>query len=150
MDHRKATIESGKEVPFQTIEDGEIKIEWKKAVIKLEVTPHVVNNDVIRLEILTHKDELDWSRTVSGNPTIITKNAETKVALHDGQTTVIGGLNKEKTQEGEAGVPWLKDIPGLGKLFRSNSKSQDMEELLIFITPHVLKEKKAQLEKVNG
>ncbi|MBI9089048.1 MAG: type IV pilus secretin PilQ [Desulfobacterium sp.] len=149
MDHRKATIESGKLVPFQTIEDGDIKIEWKDAVISLEVTPHVVNQDVVRLEIVTHKDELDWTHTVAGNPTIVTKNAETKVALYDGQTTVIGGLNKEKVLEGEAGVPWLKDIPGLGKLFRSNSKSQDMEELLIFITPHILKEKGAQLKKVN-
>ncbi|MBU1196224.1 MAG: type IV pilus secretin PilQ [Proteobacteria bacterium] len=141
MDHKKAIIESGKEVPFQTIEDGETKIEFKKAVIKLEVTPHVINNEVIRLEILTHKDELDWTNTVSGNPTIITKNAETKVTLFDGQTTVIGGLNKEKLLEGQAGIPWLKDLPGLGVLFRSNSKSQDMEELLIFITPHILKQR---------
>lgn len=139
MDHRKAIIESGKEVPFQTIEDGEIKIEFKKAVIKLEVTPHVIDNQAIRLEILTHKDELDWTQTVLGNPTIITKNAQTEVYLHDGQTTVIGGLNKEKIQEAEAGVPLLKDIPGLGRLFRSNSDASEMEELLIFLTPHILK-----------
>ena len=141
MDHRKATIESGQEVPFQTIEDGEIKIEFKKAVIKLEVTPHVVNNQVIRLDILTHKDELDWTRTVAGNPTIITKNAETKVNLFDGQTTVIGGLNKEKVIESESGVPWLKDVPGIGYLFQSNADGADMEDLLIFITPHILKER---------
>jgi type IV pilus assembly protein PilQ len=150
MDHRKAIIESGKEVPFQTIENDEVKIEWKKAVIKLEVTPHVINGEVVRLEIITHKDELDWTNTVLGNPTIITKNAETRVALYDGQTTVIGGLNKEKIQEGESGVPWLKDIPGLGVLFRSSSKGQDMEELLIFITPHILKEKSAEVAKQNG
>ena len=141
MDHHKATIESGKEVPFQTVEDGEIKIEFKKAVIKLEVTPHVVNNKIVRLEILTHKDELDWTKTVGGNPTIITKNAETKVNLYDGQTTVIGGLNKEKILENESGIPWLKDVPGLGMLFKSQGDSADMEELLIFITPHILKEK---------
>ena len=138
MDHRKAIIESGKEVPFQTIEDGEIKIEFKKAVIKLEVVPHVIDNKVIRLEILTHKDELDWTQTVAGNPTIITKNAETQVYLHNGQTTVIGGLNKEKLAEAEAGVPWLKDVPGLGRLFRNDSDSSEMEELLIFLTPHIL------------
>jgi len=149
MDHRKAIIESGKEVPFQTIENDEVKIEWKKAVIKLEVTPHVINQDVIRLEILTHKDELDWTNTVQGNPTIITKNAETNVALYDGQTTVIGGLNKEKIQDGESGVPWLKDIPGLGVLFKSTSKGHDMEELLIFITPHILKEKSAEFKDLN-
>lgn len=140
MDHRKAIIESGKEVPFQTIEDGEIKIEFKKAVIKLEVIPHVIDKTAIRLEIITHKDELDWTRTVLGNPTIVTKNAETEVYLYDGQTTVIGGLNKENIIENEAGIPYLKDIPGIGQLFRSNSNSADMEELLIFITPHILKQ----------
>lgn len=143
MDHRKATIESGKEVPFQTIEDDEVKIEFKKAVIKLEVVPHVIGKEKIRLEILTHKDELDWTHTVAGNPTIITKKAQTHVYLYDGQTTVIGGLNKEKIQESEAGVPYLKDIPGLGVLFRSNAESSDMEELFIFITPHILSDKAA-------
>lgn len=141
MDNRMATIESGKEVPFQTIEDGEVKIEWKKAVINLEVTPHVIDGKLLRLLIKTHKDELDWTNTVSGNPTIITKNASTEVTLYDGQTTVIGGLNKEKVSEAEAGLPWIKDIKGLGWLFRSNNDSSEMEELLIFITPHILKEK---------
>lgn len=141
MDNRKAIIESGKEVPFQTIEDGEIKIEFKKAVIKLEVIPHVIDDKSIRLQILTHKDELDWTRTVAGNPTIITKNAETEVYLYDGQTTVIGGLNKEKVEGTEAGVPMLKDVPGLGWLFKSNADSANMEELLIFLTPHILNRK---------
>ncbi|MEH0018480.1 MAG: type IV pilus secretin PilQ [Desulfobacter sp.] len=147
MDHRKAIIESGKEVPFQTIEDDEVKIEFKKAVIKLEVTPHVINNEVVRLDILTHKDELDWTHTVAGNPTIITKNAETRVNLFDGQTTVIGGLTKEKILESETGVPYLKDLPGIGRLFRSNADGTDMEELLIFITPHILKERISAREK---
>jgi type IV pilus assembly protein PilQ len=141
MDNRKAIIESGKEVPFQTIEDGEIKIEFKKAVIKLEVVPHVIDDKSIRLRILTHKDELDWTRTVAGNPTIITKNAETEVYLYDGQTTVIGGLNKEKIEDTESGVPLLKDVPGLGRLFKSNSDTTGMEELLIFLTPHILDRK---------
>ena len=147
MDHQKAVIESGREVPFQTIEDDEVAIEWKKAVIKLEVTPHVIDNRAIWLEIITHKDELDWSRTVSGNPTIITKNAETRVSLFDGQTTVIGGLNKEMLAQGESGIPLLKEIPGLGHLFKNHAKSQDMEELLIFITPHILKQDSPMVEK---
>ena len=138
MDNRKATIESGQEVPFQTIEDGEIKIEFKKAVIKLEVIPHVIDDDSIRLEIITNKDELDWTRTVLGNPTIITKNAQTEIFLQDGQTTVIGGLNKEKNLEAQAGVPFLKNLPGLGRLFRKDATSAEMEELLIFITPRIL------------
>ena len=140
LDHRKAIIKSGKEVPFQTVEDQEVKIEWKEAVIKLEVTPHIINDRIIRLEIITHKDELDFTNAVNGNPTIITKNAQTNVMLLDGQTTVIGGLNKEKTSGGEEGVPGLKDVPALGWLFKNKKDKNEMEELLIFITPHILKE----------
>ncbi len=139
LDHHTASIESGKDVPFQTVEDGEVSIEWRKAVISLEVTPHVIDDNIVRLEILTHKDELDFTNTVDGNPTITTKNAETMVNLFDGQTTVIGGLNKENLEESESGVPYLKDVPGLGWLFKTQGNSSEMEELLIFITPHILK-----------
>jgi len=104
------------------------------------VTPHIINNGIVRLEIVTHKDELDFINQVNGNPTIITKNAQTTVTLFDGQTTVIGGLNKEKTSGGEGGVPGFKDVPGLGWLFKARNKNAEMEELLIFITPHILKE----------
>ncbi|WDP90797.1 MAG: type IV pilus secretin PilQ [Desulfobacter sp.] len=148
LDHRKATIESGEEVPFQTVEDGEVKIEWRKAVISLDVTPHVIDNKIVQLDIITHKDELDFTKTVNGNPTIITKNAQTMVNLFDGQTTVIGGLNKEKIEEGESGVPWLKDVPGLGYMFKTQKDAADMEELLIFITPHILEGKSELPAKV--
>lgn len=139
LDHHKAIIESGKEVPFQTVENDDVQIEWRKAVISLEVTPHVINENIVRLEIKTNKDELDFTNTVDGNPTINTKNAETMVNLFDGQTTVIGGLNKENIEDGKTGVPGLMNIPGLGWLFRNTSNSAGMEELLIFITPHILK-----------
>ena len=149
MDHRKAIIKSGKEVPFQTIADGTTTIEFKEAVIKLEVVPHIINDNIIILEIVTHKDELDWSNPVNGNPTIITKNAETRVTLFNGQTTVIGGLNKERFTDGESGVPGLKNIPGLGWLFKSTNNEKEMEELLIFITPYVLKEQNFTNKTMN-
>ena len=139
LNNRKAVIKSGREVPFQVVESDEVSIEWKEAVIKLEVTPHVIDKNIIMLEIITHKDELDFTNSVNGNPTIITKNAETTVTLFDGQTTVIGGLSKEKSSGGEDGVPGLKNIPGLGWFFKSMDKKEKMEELLIFITPHILK-----------
>ena len=144
LNNQKATIESGKEVPFQTVEDGDIKIEFKPAVIKLEVTPHVISDSIVKLEIITNKDELDWSRTVNGNPTIIKKLAETGVVLFDGQTTVIAGLSKSTSSDGDNGIPWLKDIPILGNLFKNTKKSSDMEELLIFITPRILDVKNFQ------
>jgi len=142
LDNQAALIESGREVPFQTInEEGDIEIEWKKAVLRLEVTPHVIDGKMLKMKIVTNKDELDFTRMVLGNPTIITKRAETNIILFDGQTTVIGGLTKESRSGSETGIPWLKDIPLLGYIFGGESKSDKMEEVLIFITPHVLKEK---------
>lgn len=141
LDNLPATIESGKEVPFQTVENDEVKIEWKKAVLSLEVTPHVIDGETLKLQIKTHKDELDFSNTVQGNPTIITKNAETHVVLFDGETTVIGGLSREIMGDSEAGVPGLMHLPVLGYLFKSRDRKNDMEEVLIFITPHVLEER---------
>ena len=138
IDNQKAVIESGEEVPYQTVENGEVKIEYKKAVLSLDVIPHVIGNNALKLEINTTKDELDFSQTIGGQPKIITKKATTKVMVYNGQTTVIGGLSKEKISESDSGVPWLKDIPFLGYLFKGEQTSREMEELLIFITPHIL------------
>jgi len=141
LENQSAFIESGARVPIQTVEDGEVNIKYEDAVLRLEVTPHVIDKNFLKLKILTNKDELDFTRTVAGNPTIVTKKAETNVMLSNGQTTVIGGLSKETASESEAGVPFLKDIPGLGWLFKSRGKANSMEEVLIFITPYILEEK---------
>lgn len=138
IDNQKAIIESGDEVPYQTVENGEVKIEYKKAVLSLEVIPHVIGNNALKLEINTKKDQLDFTNSVGGQPIIKTKQAITKVMVFNGQTTVIGGLSKEQIEEGDAGVPWLKDIPIIGYLFKGESTKNAMEELLIFITPHIL------------
>lgn len=144
LDNQIASIESGREVPYQTVdEEGNINVEFKKAVLSLKVTPHIIDGDTLRLNVVTHKDELDFTNAVEGNPTIITKNAETNVILFDGQTMVIGGLSKETASDAESGVPVLKDIPVLGSLFKSTGKSSEMEEVLIFITPYILQEKPA-------
>jgi len=145
IDNNTAIIESGKEVPYQTVSsDGNIDIKHKEVLLKLEVTPHVIEGKTLKMEIITNKDEIDWANAVQGNPAITTKKAETIVILRDGQTTVIGGLSKEKINDSESGVPWLKDIPLFGWLFKGTSKKKEMEELLIFITPHILKEQIAE------
>jgi type IV pilus assembly protein PilQ len=139
LDNQTAYIESGQDVPFQTVEDGEVNIEYKKATLRLTVTPHVIDEKTLKMFINVHKDEPDFSQTVLGNPTIITKNAETNVIQFDGQTIVIGGLNKETSADSRSGVPLLEDIPGLGYLFKKKGSANEMEDLLIFITPHILK-----------
>ena len=143
QDNKLAFIESGQDVPYQTVEDGEVKVEYKKAVLKLEVTPSVIDGDTLKLDIKVNKDEPDFTRTVLGNPTIITKKAETNVIQNDGQTIVIGGLSRESASRSNTGTPFLEDIPGLGYLFKRKSSADQLEELLIFITPHILKPKTA-------
>jgi type IV pilus assembly protein PilQ len=73
----------------------------------------------------------------------MTKQAQTNFIQNDGQTIVIGGLSKESASRGNTGTPFLEDIPGLGYLFKRKSSADQMEELLIFITPHILKPKSA-------
>jgi type IV pilus assembly protein PilQ len=144
LDNQTALIESGQDVPYQSVEDGEVKVEYKKAVLALRVIPHVIDGGTLKMYIKVNKDEPDFSRTVLGNPTIITKNAETNVIQNDGQTIVIGGLSKETSNRNDTGTPFLEDIPGLGYLFKRESSSDQMEELLIFITPHILKPRAMQ------
>jgi type IV pilus assembly protein PilQ len=138
LDNQTAFIESGQDIPFQTVEDGEVNVEFKKAVLSLKVTPHVIDDKTLKMYINVHKDEADFSRTVLGNPTILTKNAETNVIQLNGQTIVIGGLNKETNTRSDTGVPYLEDIPGLGYLFKRKGSEDRLEDLLIFITPHIL------------
>jgi type IV pilus assembly protein PilQ len=145
LDNQEAFIESGQDVPYQSVEDDEVKIEYKKAVLRLEVTPHVIDNETVKMDIFVTKDDVDFTNAVGNNPLIITKRAQTGVILFNGQTTVIGGLSKELTSQDEYGVPYLKDVPGLGRLFKGNNKNNGLDELLIFVTPHVLKEREPPL-----
>ncbi len=142
LDNQEAVIESGREIPFQAVDElGNPEVEFKTATLMLKVTPHVIDDKTIKIEIEINKDEPDFTNTVGGEPTIIKKTAKTTVVLFDGQTTVVGGLSKETMSEAESGVPWLRNIPILGYLFKGKYKSKEMEEILIFITPYILKEK---------
>jgi type IV pilus assembly protein PilQ len=91
------------------------------------------------MTILVKKDEVDTTRKDSlGDPYIIKKQTETVLIVKDGETIVISGLTKQTKSSSGNGLPWLKDIPVLGWAFKSDSKSDLMEEVLIFITPHIL------------
>ena len=139
LDNAKATIESGDSIPIPVVTSETTNVIYKQALLSLEVTPHVIQDDVLKLEILTTKNEVDFTRTVQSYPTIISKKATTNVILFDGQTTVIGGLKKNTSSDSRAGVPWLSQIPVLGYLFKNRGKSDQMQDLLIFITPRILK-----------
>lgn len=148
MDNQKAYVRSGAEVPYISREDGDTSVEFKDAELKLDITPHVIEKDLLKLSIKINKDEVDLTRTVEGNPLITTRETETSLAVRSGETVVISGLSKETVGDSNKGVPWLKDIPGLGKAFGGETSSNKMEELLIFITPNILDKRSEAKNKV--
>jgi type IV pilus assembly protein PilQ len=110
-----------------------------EAKLQLEVTPHVTQEGSIVMVIKVAKNEPDFSRTgARGDPTILKKEAETQVMVHDGDTTVIGGIYTRKTSDTFTGIPVLSRIPILGWFFRKTSYDDERTELLIFITPRIV------------
>ncbi len=142
LDNQKAFTENGEKVPFVTTQTSSgtatQTVSFETAVLRLEITPHVIDGKSLKMNILVKKDEVDMTRQVQGNPFIIKKQTETTLIVQDGETIVISGLTKQRKTDNDTGVPLLKDIPLVGWLFRGSSKSDSMEEVLIFITPHIL------------
>lgn len=114
-------------------------LEEIKTGIDLTVTPQISSDGFILLNINTNKSDPDFSHTVDGIPGVSEKSASTYVLVKDGDTVVIGGLYKSTASEEDQSVPALSKIPILGYLFNNNSKNVQNEELLVFITPKVVK-----------
>jgi type IV pilus assembly protein PilQ len=143
LDNQKAFTENGERVPYVTTENtgGTVTqtTKFEDVVLRLEITPHVIDGENLKMTIMVKKDEVDTTRKSSaGDPYIIKKQTQTVLIVKDGETIVISGLTKQTKSAGQSGVPWLKDIPFLGWAFKSDSKGDNMEEVLIFITPHIL------------
>lgn len=139
LDNQMAFTENGEKIPFVTIEDNDRTVRFEEAVLRLEITPNVIDDDTLKLKIVIKKDEVDFTRTVDGNPVIIKKQTDTSLIVNDGETIVISGLSKQQNRQADSGVPALSEIPGFGWLFKSQGRSRQMEEVLIFITPRILK-----------
>ncbi len=143
LDNQKAFTENGEKVPYVTTETSggttTQTTKFEDVVLRLEITPHVIDGKNLKMTILVKKDEVDMSRkSAIGDPYIVKKQTQTELIVKDGETIVISGLTKQTNSIGQSGVPWLKDIPFLGWAFKLDSKSDSMEEVLIFITPHIL------------
>ncbi|MBN2645151.1 MAG: type IV pilus secretin PilQ [Desulfuromonadaceae bacterium] len=140
LDGESAKIEQGTSIPYQSVGDQGTTTEFEDATLSLEVTPEVNPDNTVILQIKASNSSIGSTvATGAGSaPAIDTKEAETKLLLKDGETTVIGGIYVEAEYHSNSGTPFLKDIPFLGKLFESNSDSREKNELLIFITPHIV------------
>jgi type IV pilus assembly protein PilQ len=140
LDNTEALIESGRRIPYPTRDDNGTKIEFADASIQLRVTPHVAPDGFINLKIHATKNEADFSNAVQGVPTILTREATTEMLVRDGATVVIGGLYQRSLQAAQSGIPWLSNVPGIGWLFRNTRDNDTHEELLIFITPRIIRQ----------
>ena len=136
-DKVKASIEQGTEIPYQAASSaGNTDVQFKKATLRLEVTPQITPEGAIFLDVKVNKDS-PGQQTLSG-PAINTKNVQTQVLVENGGTVVLGGIFEQEERTTETKVPLLGDIPVVGYLFKTTSRTSDRKELLIFITPRVV------------
>ncbi|NWJ39885.1 MAG: type IV pilus secretin PilQ [Geothrix sp.] len=144
QNNKKATILSGQKIPYPTqqggAQGGAITVAFIDANLQLDVTPQITSEGTIIMDLKIEKAEADFTRTVQGTPTILRKAIETQVLVRDGGTAVLGGVYITSTSTGTTGVPFLSKIPLIGFLFRNDTKQDQNVELLIFITPRVLRQ----------
>lgn len=134
-----ARIESGTEIPYVSqTSSGATDVEFKKAVLSLEVTPQITPDDRVNMEVSVTNDSV--GDVVSGVPSINTNEVTSNVLVNNGQTIVLGGIYTEDNTESYTKVPFFGDIPVAGRLFRRDSVTEDKQELLIFITPKIIDE----------
>lgn len=136
-DQTKALIEQGTELPYQTSAgNGVTVISFRKANLKLEVTPQITPDGSVVLDVDVNRDSV--GQVTPAGYAINTKHVKTQVRVEDGGTVVLGGIYEETHRNDEAQVPGLGALPGLGWLFRSRDQSRRKSELLIFLTPRVV------------
>ncbi|MFC6670217.1 type IV pilus secretin PilQ [Marinobacterium aestuariivivens] len=132
-------IESGVQIPFQTVEDGEVNIEFEDATLKLEVTPQLNPGDRITLDLDITQDSVG-AVLPNGEVSINTNQLQTTVNVADGDTIVLGGVFRNESVNNISKTPFFGDIPVIKNFFRKRETSNTKTELLIFITPKLIRE----------
>ena len=137
LDNKTALIKQGLAYPLTKLDaDGNTTVEFQDVALELQVTPHVTPDNRISLAIQIKNNEI--GAVINNQTSFTTKEANTELLVNDGDTVVIGGIRKSTKNNNVSGLPVLKDIPLLNWLFKSESKTDNLEELLIFITPKIV------------
>jgi type IV pilus assembly protein PilQ len=137
LDNQTATITQGEEIPYQTTSDGTTSTSFKEAALKLTVTPSIIGDGNVLLQIQVNNDTPNRT-TGSDEPPINKMEIVTKLLIADGDIVVIGGIKKNVIANSKQQTPGLGDMPVIGNLFKGKSKVDNLDELLIFIAPRVL------------
>ena len=141
-DQVKALIEQGEELPYQTAtSSGATALQFRKANLRLEVTPQITPEGNVILDVDVNKDSV--GRVTAAGFAIDTKHVKTQVLVENGGTVVIGGIFEQTDREDITKVPFLGDVPYLGNLFKTRNRTSNKTELLIFITPKVVSDRSA-------
>jgi len=138
-DRCKATIEQGSEIPYSTVSQNGTNIEFKDAKLSLEVTPQITPSGSVIMELNVKKDT-PGAFLNDGQLALSTRSVETSVRIEDGETVVLGGVFESESRNLTSTVPWFADLPLVGWMFRKTVDSDSKKELLIFITPKVVKD----------
>ncbi len=136
---KQATIEQGTEIPYQEASSsGATSVSFKEAVLKLDVTPLITPDDRIVMDLEVNKDEV--GEIFLGVPSIDTRSVKTQVLVDNGETVVLGGIYEQTKNQGVQRVPFFGDLPYVGVLFRNSFNEDRQRELLVFVTPKIVKE----------
>jgi type IV pilus assembly protein PilQ len=139
QNNKQAEMTQGLQIPVQKETNNTTTVEFKDAALKLMVTPRITAANTVIMDVELENGAADFSRAVNGIPPIDTQRARTSVQVTDGSTTVIGGINIARETNNQQRTPVLHRIPLLGWLFKSDSNTEENRELLIFITPRIVK-----------
>jgi len=139
-DRCNAKIKQGFEVPYSTGASSgtPANVEFKEAVLELDVLPQITPSGSISMALNITKDEPDRALSVNGQPALVKRQVETTVQVMDGETVVLGGVFEGTLANTTNSVPFLADLPGIGFLFKRTFKQDDKKELLIFVTPKII------------
>ena len=144
LDNTEAKVQSGEQIPVITTSANEgTKVEFVEVNLELKVTPHITADENIYMKIAATQNTPDFANSAFGSPTIVTKEAFTEVMVYNGTTTVLGGIYQKNMSENRSSVPFFSDIPILGYLFRNRAESDTINELLIFVTPTIVRSETA-------
>ena len=134
-----AEIVQGDQIPIQVVSNNTVTVTFQDAALSLRVTPQITAADTVIMQIEIQNDFADFGREIQGIPPIVTQRASTTVQVGNGDTTVIGGIFESERSSSDSRVPLLHRIPLLGWLFKSRSERESTDELLIFLTPRIIR-----------
>ncbi len=138
-DQQTASIKQGVEIPYQeATSSGATSTSFKEATLKLEVTPQITPDDHLVLDLKINKDSV--GAVVNNVPSINKQEVETQVIVNNGETVVLGGIFEKEDSSNVKKIPWLGDLPYLGRVFKSSVKVNDKKEVLVFVTPQIVEE----------